>query len=512
MTEPFRTFNPFARPELWPPSTSAGNDQPLLEVRVEQPGGPAYRLDCNHGRGEIRATGLVWPRTSTPFDRGLATDSLGPDGRPLPVLLVRQVPLPAGVLVTSRPIGAALHGPSVWLIAVPQADERLWTVGSLDELPSETLAGLRTALASEAAREGLDPAGLRIEGPVQARELAREARRRGRLAHDETARQREGLVAWAPTSLAQQRWIASEAERFSTAEYDILLLPFRFQKYARECLLPDERVLAVAHRPAGRYGRRWPIGEQLHEGVFVLTDQQVAVMEDVLPPGKSLQDWGYRSVATDIRRVASAELQRLSDHLQLEFVLEAAAGREVLRVALPLDAASACATALAQLRRFAPTPGTRALARRFQVAPDDASMPRTEPFLEPSETMRLLETAQAVLPRGHRMLRRAVTPPIEEQRAARVLVLSDTSLFLIESARVIEQIELAEVTSLRLENALFGSRLDLSLPGPAGLRRVSTKFPYQIAEAFVEIYHTARRLLVRPARPPAEGEGCRAVG
>jgi inorganic pyrophosphatase len=497
-------FNPFARPELAQAPREAEAES-ALDVRVTRAGGETYRLDWDKKAGAIRVSEVLRPRRGSAVDHGLAEGALGPDGRPLPVLLLRDLALPEGVLVGTRPIAAARHGPSAWLVTVPLADERLGHIRALDDLDPDRRAALEAALRQEVAGEGLDPADLRLEPATEAVALAREARRRGRRARGEQARQREGLVAWRPSTRAQQRWVLTEVEQYTAAEYGLLLLPYRFQKYAREVLLPDERVLVVIHRPPSAFGRRWLLGGRTHDAVFVLTDQQVLLLEDAFPPGSTLVDWGYRATSTSVERVIAADVRRLEDRLRLELTLEASGGQERLAIAFPLAAGVDCIAAVEQLDRFRPPPDTRALRRQFRPEPTEASLPRLDAFLPPERVERLLEDALAQLPPGAAVLERAVTPPIEDQRSPRVLLLTERGVYLFEVERLLGQADLAAISTLRLENALPGSRLDLMMPGPAGLHQLSTRFPYQVAEAFVELYHAARRLLGGPVTVPEPG-------
>ncbi len=147
------------------------------------------------------------------------------------------------------------------------------------------------------------------------------------------------------------------------------------------------------------------------------------------------------------------------------------------------------------LERFQARDG-RALRRVPQVERQEVSLGRMDEFLSAEQASALLARARAELAEPEELLYQAIAPPMPGQPGALALVLTrQRVLWVSEQPQSCRSIGLAAISSLELESALPGAHLAVSVPGPGALDVLVARFPYPLAEPFVELYHAARRLL-----------------
>jgi inorganic pyrophosphatase len=270
-----------------------------LDVAIEAVSAEGYRYEWDRSAEAIRLAGVVTAGTGWPGDLGLLTNTLGPDAQPLQVLVLGSHSTFPGCHVAAQAIGLLEVGfagdRQGLLLAVPTTDPTQAAIAGPDDLPSTVRSALEIAAGRELPRAGAAAPPIRWGDAAEAAVTVREARRAYRLA----AAQREHQVLRGPLWEVHDRTLrrddASEAEVHTEAEYTVYALPYRFQKYARECLLPDERLLGYMLRSPVRYGGAWGLGRQrvAHEALVVITDQQVLLLADALPPDSTLVHWGY---------------------------------------------------------------------------------------------------------------------------------------------------------------------------------------------------------------------------
>lgn len=141
--------------------------------------------------------------------------------------------------------------------------------------------------------------------------LARESIERGRrLRAEERAERTAAQAAWTPTEAARRRWATFEGETHTAAELDSLRLPYRFQLYAREVILPSERLLVSLHRPALPVGQ-WPLGRRSErEALVILTTRQLLLLSDARPPDTMVRFGGFVARTTAVERLQSVSSSR----------------------------------------------------------------------------------------------------------------------------------------------------------------------------------------------------------
>lgn len=479
-----------------PAAAEAGAE---LVVQVEESSGPCYAYEARDGR--VRLIGVASPPRRQPAEVGHLERSLGPDGKPLPALLLAAQPLSPGVDVPVRLLGAVCRadtGEPFQLVAVPLADPAFHGLASVHDLPPGRRQELLRFLLTSGSRSFVG-AGVAWAGPEAAAAAARQAlQARRRLDHARRAAATH-TSTWRVSSLALRRWAATEAERHTEAEYAILLLPYRFQQRAREALLPDERILAAVHRPAFGTGGPWSLlrRRQLDEALLLLTDQQVVLLTDVRAPDGSLVDWGYLARATAPERVARVEVGEGDGLAWLEVLVDAAAGSERLRFPFPPEALPDLHALADRLAAFQPVAGERRLRRRPRFPAVDAAALPEQAGLDLSQ-LPTLERALAAASPG-RLLVSAFAPPLPEERLpARLLAVTDEALWLVGPGAAPRRIPIAAISSVELKHALAECWLRISLPHGLTVEALQVRFPYPAADHFVEAHLALRRLLNRP--------------
>ena len=404
-------------------------------------------------------------------------------GGPLAALVISPAPTFPGCRLRLRVIGAVRGGDGLVLVGLPEADEGFPEEWGPDDLPP----GLRGRIADIVGAADSEDVWLDAEAAWSSFLAAREAY--GRL------QQRP---------LASAVWRAPFASEGASGEgpepWENLLpwLPTRFQRYVRELLLPDERVLAFVERPAlvrGPVLRR----QRLSHGVLLVTDRQLLLVEDALPPSQQLHvDWGYAALSLALERVGGCSLREGDGWLDLKVEVEAAGGAESISVALPPSCEDGAGDVLSVLEAFTRR-GPLALQRRYSAeALQGAGLADPIPREEQAPDM----------PAQERLLALAASRVCGRGDVQPCLAVSDGHLGYLERARRAvgwKWVPLGAISSLRLHHFLMGCWLEAVVPQGEHTHTVRVEYEYPESEAFRRCFLVARHLL--GLSPRAGGEG-----
>ena len=163
-------------------------DRKALTVRavIETPAGSRAKFTFDRDSG-LYALGKVLPiGLAMPLDFGFVPSTCGGDGDPLDIMLLSEVALPTGCLVTARLIGAIeVEQRRLGSGEKPQRNDRLVgrladsrafaEVGRLDQLGGDFTAELNRFFETYKALRGQSYDVLAVSGPERAVELIEEA-------------------------------------------------------------------------------------------------------------------------------------------------------------------------------------------------------------------------------------------------------------------------------------------------------------------------------------------------
>src|SRR5579864_626521 len=272
----------------------ADGQRPRVPIAVQIEANAGYATEYWPAReGPLRLRAVHPPAAdSLPGDLGHVLDARTQDGDLLRAIVLGRASAHPGAVVPGHILGFVRPADAEegWLLVVPEADRWLAMTGDVHDLPSDLQQRLLMFLQAE-----------RLEwiGAEEADIEARQAVLRGRrVLAQERAERAAAEAAWAPTEAARRRWATFEGEAHTAAELDILRLPYRFQLYAREVILPHERLLATVHRP-GLSISQWPFSRRTeHEALLLLTTRQLLLLSDARPPDTMVRFGGFAARAT----------------------------------------------------------------------------------------------------------------------------------------------------------------------------------------------------------------------
>ncbi len=468
----------------------------FVEVRVIKAGDDCNLYAYDPNVQGLRLDGVYRPDQTAPVDQAVVPDT-SPDGdSDLVMLLIRHRAIFPGCVVSARPIALAqidhdAHKEHL-VVAVPAADEAMAEVDSIETLSDEMRQALMTFV-----RAGLGEAtGCTViwANGERAREVIYQARQSARL---ERARSRKGGAAspaWRPLGYrVQGARRASDAEPHTEAEQAYNQLPYRFQKYVDDYLAHNERILFGVRRPAMQSAvrRGWRSGETLQEGIFFITDQQVVMVSEIIPPNQSNIRYGYVVHSGIPERVQSARVQSASGHAFLEVIWHAIGGNQRVAWEFPAEAKDELAEAVEILRRWQPRQEETRLRRRY--GPESVESRLHDPAAnDPADAMpiigRLTEALEAERWSSERVLAQALLPAwADSHKVARCFAVTDHRALLVPDPAVNHRAKpsafsLDRITTVELKSSILESWLALNVASPDGIQRTVIVFPYTVAE------------------------------
>jgi len=483
-----------------------------IDVLVEMPQAGYNRYVYDQGAKSVRLAEVVCESPHHPADWGTIPRTLDADGHPLDVLLLVRQPTFPGCLVAARPIGLVelRTGNAVdrKVVAVAEADHSLIEIKDIGNLPSSWRTEIEVALTAREPDERNVLASWR--GAAEAAQLVKNALHADRMARVE-AEKVVARPAWKAADLSRSAWGARENDANSDAEHAVSLLPYRFQNYVADCLVPNERILLHLLRAPMTYGNmRFLRRRQAHEGLVVVTDQQLLFMTDAVPPDATLIHWGYVARAVALERLRAVEIIHGESHLRLEAEVEAVEGTERLGFDFPVTAQADLEKVAAILRGFIPRTGERRLRRLPEVQEDRPSFDQVEDKLGAPELVEPLEAwLKEHLADGEFVLSRALAPAWPEKKLGpRLLALTKERLLVISQSRGNAEIYgVRDFSSAELRHSLLGCYLELAMPRNGSVERLVVDFDSPSGSRFTRFFVTARQLLATPTMRDATRGG-----
>ena len=434
----------------------------MLDVRIEKLFGShnAYEFDRKHSA--FRLARFVPGDGPSQVEQGAAQRTLS-DGEPLPALLLTQAPTFPGCIVRTRVLGAVRAGDlPPWLVGIPEvgAPDGWQTIA---DLAQETRAALR-AIVADAAGDGslswLDAsAAAKIVKAAKESYWVEKAQAEGAARYG---------AAWKVTPGTTMRKTDAVAAH-TVAEYLLPSLPSRFQKYVEEELLPGERILFFAARPSFSPGGKLISrpGQRLNEGLLVVTDRQVMMMIDNLPPDSTLVRWGFVARAGAVERLTGVRLTQEGVCSQLEVSFVAREGVERHSFVFPRNYHDALSEAVTLLDRFACLDGCRSLRRLYdtKVEVSGRALSATSDSQPPDESR--IEELMSHVGEGEDVIATATARAVSGMASGAALILSDSRLVLSPGAKKkgrspVVEFAIAQISSVEITQSLVGCHFEVT--------------------------------------------------
>lgn len=470
-------------------STTPARDEARSRVRlvVRRAAAPANWYE---GEPALAGVALAGVDTSLPpalLECGEIERTADGGGGPLRAVVLVRAPTFPGCRIVGYPIGL-LHlgetdGPPA-VVVVPAVDQDLVHAHEIADLPDEA----RRALA------GLGQPGGDVAAATAALREATE-----RYLRDEAAAKTMQLLTWKAGDVKPPKTDRGEAEPHTFAEYAVTYLPARFQEYIARALLPDERILQFVQRPqttlGGTFRRR-----TLREGLAVVTDRQVLLMQDSTSADTTFVHWGYIARCCAVEQVVAAEVQADERFATLRVTAMGAFGCEAMEFAAPAEALEALLDMAALLEAFNPPAETRTLRRRYpRLLPQElpALAQGLAPGGPPSWAQELL-AGEELLAWARAPERPSGPPPTVVVGAGSAVVMGGR-----KAPTVPMVISVPALTTLEMTLSLMGSGLELTSGSPRGVERYQLRFDYPAAPAFLTAWTALRHLM---GNPPQDDE------
>jgi len=482
----------------------ADDEAAVVDVRIDRLFGSHNVFEFDRKHGALRLARFVTGDGPCEAEQGAAQRTLS-DGEPLPAILLTQAPTFPGCIVRMRVLGAAQVGDaSPWLVGVPQvAAAADWQ--TIADLPEQTRVALRSAIDVEGADRlaWLDASGARrVVKAATESYWVEKAKAEGAARYG---------AAWKVTPGAGMRK-ADALAAHTVAEYLLPSLPSRFQKYVEEELLPGERILFFAARPSFAPGsKRLSLPKQrLREGLLVVTDRQVMMMIDSLPPDSTLVRWGFIAKATAIERLRDVRLVEDGASCQLELSFGAADGVERYSLIFPRNYNDALSEAVTLLDRFARLEGCRSPRRLYETEVEIAGRAASGGVGDqPSDETRLEELVRQIED-SEEVIATASARPVGGMATGPALVLSDSRLFLSAGAKkrgrsTTVSYPIAQISSTEITQSLVGCRFEAFVPNGGGVDKVTLDYDYPDSPRFLRAFTLLRHLMGQPAAESPTG-------
>ncbi len=480
----------------------------LIEVQIVSPGDDCavYEFDP-HGKG-LRLKNMYRTSKPAPFDLAEVPDSSLDNADNVPVWLLTHRSVFPGSIVTARPIGVLSSKDEAselrWVIAVPPADRQTDTIATIGDLSEER----RQALSRYARNDSdEDDILLRWEPATEAFNWIHQARQQARLDRARQEKQGASQPAWKPLGyLVAGARRSHETEPNSEAEYAYHRLPRRFQKYVDEYLAPDERILFAVNRPTMKSALRRSFFSRatLQEGILFLTDQQLSLVTEILPPGVSNIRYGYIADTSPLERIESIAVDAVDDQVAvLKVTWQAASGSHLVKWEFPR-------TALDELREVAqiaanwqPRPNDRRLRRATPI--ELPEIPLRDPAAnDPNETVPVARRLEEVIVRevtgAEKVLARALLPGRFDRRGcAEVIVVTTCRVLRIPDPAVstgsLRAIDVRHIASLEFSESILESYLAVHYVDQGHVHTERIAYPFT-GVGFRDCFLALRRQMV----------------
>ena len=480
----------------------------LLELRVDISGGP-------HGRygfrgAELHLVAVSYPDQFLPADLCSVPRTLTEDGKALGALLLGTVSHPPDCIVTARLLGAvdlrSIDHMACYLVAVAAADPHFDDVVDLAGLSQYRRNHLERFFQSH---YGADSRGGWQE-PIVAHELLHRARQSYRLAQAEKREKLLSEPAWRPISPASHE-VTNETVAHTVAEYAYHALPARFRQYVAADLAGNERILFALHRPAMRSGRHhhhvFSRGKRLEEAVFIIGDQQLTEVAELMPPDRAGIRYGFVARGGAPERLDGVRLVALTPEvLALEVTFHASGGQESILWEFPAGQRAQLEDAIALLSGWLPARDDKRLRRATPPSPPEAYPALSDPGAnDPDDTRRLADRllpalAQRLWPREAVLARCLLPAWIKARAAASLLAVTGHRLLVIpdpeqpDARRLGLELPLHAITSFEFSSTLLRAYLKVVVPDGAQVNEHVIHFGATLA-GMDELFRVFRQAL-----------------
>ncbi len=454
-------------------------EQPLIELYVEIPGRQHARYEHDFRADRLRLADVIYPGEHYPGDLCAVAGTLADDHSPLGALLLGNVSHPTGCLITARMLGVievrAVNGIRRYLVAVAMNDTHFADIATVEQLSSTRRGNIELSFYLDGGGPPAEMRWLEVEAALA---LLHEARQRFRLAQAKTREAQPLEPAWKPATDKNQS-NRGETERHTAAEYAFYSVPYRFQQYIEEYLSLGERILYSIHRPAMKSTRQRSFlnRQRLEEGVFIISDQQVSEVVELMPPDRANIRYGFVARSSVPERLQAIEVAPLAqDVVGLTMTWVASGGIENSLWEFPASQRTEVATAARILREWLPRVNDQRLRRATPPAPPEILPPLQDPGANDPEAVKSLaarlETSLAeTLCPAEIVLARCLLPEwIEKQGAASLLAITDQRLRALpdpetlKAAPLMLDIPLSAISSLQFCSTILTAYLKVFVP------------------------------------------------
>lgn len=484
----------------------------LVEARIEVPSGDSHVYVPDPDSPAVRLHHTLRTGVSYPADWAVVPGTLTPDGQPLGVVLITDIPCAAGAIARVRVIGLLCTDRERFLVAVLADDPKTEEITCWEQLALETRRAIEALFA---APSGTTSAGssLRWLGSEPAAQALSEARLAARLAEADYHASRGRAPAWkAPVAAG------SDAVGHSESEALVYQLPYRFQERAARLLLPTERILAFAPRPRGTGDGRRLFGRSDHReaGVLIVTDQQVLWLEDLPTSALDVESYGYVAQSIPLERLTAVAVRKDPAKAVVEFSAQASGGSHFsLAVAFPAVSAGVAEETARAARMFVECRGQIALMRLARLAEDNQDwldlVERDDQATRSAVDGWRQELAN-ILSEDETVVAKAIIPAWFALDGRPVAWLATTSRLLAvpaPHARARHQSwPAAAIGAVRLIDSVFESAL--AFEWWDGAKTVPERFVFPLVSAaqFLRLFVAVRQIMVGPAGfAPAAASG-----
>jgi len=473
------------------------SEEDLIELQVEKAGGPHARYGHRIVDGRPELAAVVYPEAYVPADLCVLPHSQTGGGS-LRALLLGTVSHPPSCFVPARLLGTietVCEGRvDQFLVAVAAADPHFDDLPDVSVLSPYRRNAIEQFLRAQFIRL---EASIRWLGLAEARQVAHEARRAFRLAKAHKRVPQEHESAWKPLFGISERETAREDERHSAAEYAYARLPARFRQYVASDLARDERILLGLHRPAIRSGQRHGFrrARQLQEAVFVVGDQQVTELAELMPPDRAGIRYGFVARGSVPERLEGVEVVDFSPGVVgLAATWGAAGGCERKVWEFPADQRSKVEEAAVLLRGWIAREGDTRLRRATLPEPPESFADLSDPGAnDPADTRRLvsrlLYSLEGELRDGEQALACCLLPAwIEGRGAASMLAVTGRRLVVVPdpddpaAERLRLSIAHGAISSFEFSSTLLVAYLKLFIPDGSQVTEQVIRFGSTLAE------------------------------
>jgi inorganic pyrophosphatase len=480
----------------------------LIEVRVVSSGDDCamYEFDP-HGKG-LRLKNIHRTPKPAPFDLAEVPDSSLDDTDNVPVWLLTHRSVFPGTFVTARPIGLLRSKDEAselrWVIAVPPADPQTETIRAISDLPEERWQALLRYACSGSDEDDMV---VRWESAAAALDWIHQAKQETRVERARQEKAGAAQPAWKPLGyLVSGARRANETEPNSEAEYAYHQLPQRFQKYVDEYLAPDERILFAVNRPMMKSGLRRSFFSRatLQEGALFVTDQQLSLVTEILPPGVSNIRYGYIADTGPLERIETITTEALDDQVAVLAVKwQAASGSHLVKWEFPRKALDELREVTQIAANWQPRPSDLRLRRATPI--ELPEVPLRDPAAnDPDEIVPVARRLEEVIAREvtgvEKVLARALLPGRFDRRGcAEVIVVTTCRVVRIPDPAMAtgspRAIEVRHVTSLEFSESILESYLAVHYADQGRVHTERIAYPFT-GVGFRDCFLALRRQMV----------------